>query len=164
MTSSFNVPDMFCRPPCDAGDAALHVQSGVGGSRLMRENHSSNCGAGERGQMWTGRGVRRRHRYDDRVPHRPGVLQNRDELCDRRWRLVTRDQPCPVVIVSTHITYHLAKERTQTMASAIASERRDRRSQAWRNPDCARTPRPPRHRWNLECARARWGAEDVPSI
>jgi len=30
-----------------------------------------------------------------------------------------------VVIVSTHITYHLAKERTQqTMASAVASEKK----------------------------------------
>jgi hypothetical protein len=76
--------------------------------------------------MWAGRGVRRRHRYDDRLSHRPGVLQNRDELCDRRWLLATRGQRCLVVIVSTHITYHLVKERTQqTMASAIASERRD---------------------------------------
>ena len=104
----------------------LFMSHRCGEQLVMRENHSSNCGAGDRGQMWAGRGVRRRHRYDDRVPHRPGVLQNRDELCDRRWLLATRDQPCLMVIVSTHITYHLAKERTQqTMASAIASERRD---------------------------------------
>jgi hypothetical protein len=44
-----------------------------------------------------------------------------------------------------------------------ATERTER-SQAWRNPDCARTPRPPRHRWNLVCARMRYGAGDVPPV
>jgi len=60
------------------------------------------------------------------VTHRPGVLQNRVELRDRRLLLADADQPYVVVIVPTYITYHLGKERNQeTMAPAGASERKD---------------------------------------
>ena len=93
----------------------------------MWENHSPKKAAPANGaQVWTGRGLRRRHRYDGRVRHRPGVLQNRDERRDRRLRLATCGQPGLMMIVTTHITYHLAKERIQqAMGSAAANERTD---------------------------------------
>ena len=77
------------------------------------------------GQISTGRGVRRRHRYDDRMPHR-GVLQNRDGQRDRRLLpAADGDEPCLKVIVSTHITYHLAK-RAQPGNDGLGSREREK--------------------------------------
>jgi hypothetical protein len=95
---------MFRVLPCYVADAAPSWNSAVEGAAGCEGEPLADRGAGERGQMLTGLGVRRRRRYDDRVRHRPGVLQNRDEPGDRRLLPADGKQPC--LTVSTYITYH----------------------------------------------------------
>ena len=62
---------------------------------------------------------------DDRTRHRPGVLQYRDELRDRRSLLADDRQACLVANTRTHMVVRPAARRQKAMASTDASKRMD---------------------------------------